>query len=167
MKDLETLGPRAHYKNKRAGVAYTKTKKRYSNNFIIANIISVLFLVGAIYGVHMSGITPLCVSLAFIFTFCSLMLPDHEKYTIKEYYTTHRSERKKTIRRDLAARSIYVIILLGFIYGNLYVIADTPGVFNYDKFYSGFITTVIVAAVCGALIVIVKMIAQALIFKYK
>ena len=166
MKNLETLGPMAHYKNKRAGVAYMKTKKRYSNSFIIANIISALLLIGAIYGMHMSGITALCVSLAFIFTFCSLMLPDHEKYTIKEYYTTHRSERKKTKIRDLVGRIVFVIMLLLFIYGNIWILLDNP-IFNYDTFMNGFVTTIILLTIISACICIIKVISEALMLRKK
>jgi len=160
MKNLETLGPMAHHKNKRAGVAYLKTKKRYSNNFIAINIVSALFLVGAVCGVHMPGISALCTSLAFIFTFCSLMLPDYEKYTIKEYYTTHRSERKKTKIRDLVARIVFVIMLLLFIYGNILILLNNP-------FINGFITTIILLTIISACICICKVASEALIFKKK
>jgi hypothetical protein len=161
MKNLETLGPMAHHKNKRAGVAYLKTKKRYSNNFIAINIVSALFLVGAVCGVHLPGISALCTSLAFIFTFCSLMLPDYEKYTIKEYYTTHRSERKKTKIRGLVGRIVFVIMLLLFIYGNIWILLNNP-------FINGFITTIILLTIISACICICKVASEAfLIFKKK
>jgi uncharacterized membrane protein len=166
MKNLETLGPMAHHKNKRAGVAYLKTKKRYSNNFIAINIVSALFLVGAVCGVHMPGISALCTSLAFIFTFCSLMLPDHEKYTIKEYYTTHRSERRKKIMRDSINKIAFIIILLLFVYGNIWILLDNP-TFNYETFMNGFITTIILLSIIGACICICKVASEALIFKKK
>ena len=164
MKDLEILGPKAHHKNKRVGVAYKKTKKRYSNSFIGANATSALLLFSAVCCADIPGISAICVSLAFIFTFCSLMLPDHEKYTIKEYYTTHKSERRKTKRLDLAGRLSLSLMLILFIYGNIFVITDNTEVFNYDTFMNGFITSIILSTVGAAALCTFKIMKKALIF---
>jgi ABC-type Fe3+ transport system permease subunit len=171
MRNLETVGVQGHRKNypkpyyNRDEEVYTKTVTRISKGFVAINAFSTLLLVTAIYFKEYPGAVVVCCVLAFVFTWCSFMLPEHEKYTTTEYTTTRKKERMKSNRRDLISRLTFVSVLIAFIYGNLYVMADQPDTFNYDKIYSGFITTIFIATVCGALITAIKLIIGASIFK--